>query len=59
MNGHCVRACEAPQEALSADDAGQVTVEATLSKHPKGPESRPIIPQYEISENHNPCAMRR
>ena len=61
MNGHRVRAREALQEALPADDAGRVTVEHTLSKHPKGPESRPIIPQYEISENHriNPRGVKR
>ena len=51
MDDHRVRAREAPQEALSADDAGRVKSEATLSKHPNGRGSSPITPQDEVSEN--------
>lgn len=54
MDGYRGRARKAPQEALSADDAGRVTSEAAPSKHPKGRGSRPITPQDEVSENDSP-----
>jgi len=51
MDGHRVRARDAPQQALSSDGVGRVTSEAALSKLPKGPGSRPITPQDEVFEN--------
>ena len=42
MDGHRGRAREAPQEALSADDAGRVKSKGSPSKPPKGCGSRPI-----------------
>ena len=50
-DGHRGRARKARQEALSADDAGQVKSKGSPSRNPKSPGFPPIRPQDEVSEN--------